>query len=51
MGGWRDLRAPSRLHLAARRSLTSNDLGDAAEQALRTATRSGLKLVLHDDDD
>ena len=34
----------------ARRSLVANDLGDDAEQALRAAARSGLKLILNDDD-
>ena len=33
----------------AHRSLEGTDLGDDAEQALRAAARSGLKLVLHTD--
>ena len=40
-------RRPCTLTLApARRSLRDNDLGDDAEQALRAAARSGLKLDL-----
>ena len=42
-GGWRDVRAPSRLPLP-RRSLRDNDLGDDAKQAFRAAARSGLQL-------
>ena len=34
----------------ARRRLDCNGLGDDAEQALRAAARSGLKLILNDDD-
>ena len=32
------------------RRLDDNGLGDDAKQALRAAARSGLKLILNDDD-
>ena len=45
-----DVRESSPEPAPARRRMKGNGLGDDAEQALRAAARSGLKLILNDDD-